>query len=248
MKATISICVTALLGLAACQPAVPNSAPDQGVGFGDYSEYETARLRREAELSGRPLTPTTASGSAIVPPSTNPAVITSSELAAAGIGGRTGQSAAAINTSGRVAGFDASPANVRVDLNNPDISDEQSFDAVADRETIESDAARRQAQAQQYQVIQPTALPTRDGATGPNIVAYALATTNDPGTPITRRVNFNAQSKYERNCSAYASADQAQVDFLARGGPETDRLGLDPDGDGFACGWDPRPFRAAVRN
>jgi hypothetical protein len=34
---------------------------------------------------------------------------------------------------------------------------------------------------------------------------------------------------------------------LANGGPERDKEGLDPDGDGFACGWDPRPFRSALR-
>ncbi|NDH39999.1 MAG: hypothetical protein EBY45_06195 [Gammaproteobacteria bacterium] len=27
--------------------------------------------------------------------------------------------------------------------------------------------------------------------------------------------------------------------------PERDPMGLDPDGDGFACGWDPEPFRLA---
>jgi hypothetical protein len=32
---------------------------------------------------------------------------------------------------------------------------------------------------------------------------------------------------------------------LSNGGPERDRLGLDPDGDGFACYWDPTPFRLA---
>ena len=43
-----------------------------------------------------------------------------------------------------------------------------------------------------------------------------------------------------------SSPDQAQIDFLSKGGPERDRLSLDPDGDGYACGWDPRPFRKAV--
>jgi hypothetical protein len=32
---------------------------------------------------------------------------------------------------------------------------------------------------------------------------------------------------------------------LARGGPDKDPRGLDPDGDGFACGWDPAPFLLA---
>ena len=45
-----------------------------------------------------------------------------------------------------------------------------------------------------------------------------------------------------------ARVARAQIDFLAKGGPERDRLGVDPDGDGYACAWNPAPFRAAVRN
>jgi hypothetical protein len=41
--------------------------------------------------------------------------------------------------------------------------------------------------------------------------------------------------------------DAAQEAFLAAGGPERDRNNLDPDGDGFACWWDPEPFRRAMR-
>ena len=36
-----------------------------------------------------------------------------------------------------------------------------------------------------------------------------------------------------------------QEAFLDAGGPKRDPHALDPDGDGFACAWDPRPFRAA---
>ncbi len=32
------------------------------------------------------------------------------------------------------------------------------------------------------------------------------------------------------------------------GGPERDQFGIDPDGDGYACRWDPSPFRKAVGN
>ena len=35
-----------------------------------------------------------------------------------------------------------------------------------------------------------------------------------------------------------------RVVCLERGGPQRDRLGVDPDGDGFACSWNPTPFRA----
>ena len=49
-----------------------------------------------------------------------------------------------------------------------------------------------------------------------------------------------------RTCSGYASADIAQRAFIAAGGPILDPKGMDPDGDGFVCGWDPRPVRNAA--
>jgi hypothetical protein len=141
----------------------------------------------------------------------------------------------------------ASPSNAApVILNNPGISDENNFDAVASRESIESDAARIATNRQQYQVVQPTALPTRNGAAQPNVVEYALQTRHPVGTRVHRRLGLASGAKYQRNCAEYASSDEAQIDFLARGGPERDRRTLDPDGDGYACGWDPAPFRRAA--
>ncbi|MEL6168049.1 MAG: hypothetical protein AAFR35_05125 [Pseudomonadota bacterium] len=139
----------------------------------------------------------------------------------------------------------ASPSDSQiVDLNNPEISDEQDFEAVSARETIESDAERRQRQQEAYRVIAPTALPDRPDSGRPNIVDFALSTTNAVGQPVYRRGSVS-QSRYDRACAAYATADLAQEDFLRSGGPERDRKDLDPDGDGFACAWDPTPFRAA---
>jgi len=62
------------------------------------------------------------------------------------------------------------------------------------------------------------------------------------------RSTILAQSRFNKNCAKYASSDQAQLAFLKAGGPQRDGLGLDPDGDGFACYWDPAPFRLAVSN
>ena len=126
------------------------------------------------------------------------------------------------------------------------ISDEQDFDAVAARETIESDRERLQAQREQYRVIAPQPLPQRTGPTGPDIVAYALATTNLPGQAIYPRSTIRLMS-YEQACARHPSPDRAQAAFLRDGGPRRDPQGLDPDGDGFACGWDPAPFRAALQ-
>ncbi len=90
----------------------------------------------------------------------------------------------------------------------------------------------------------PAVAPAADA--GPNIVAYALSAPNQVGQEWYSRFAFAGQGRMQRNCADYRSADEAQRDFLLRGGPERDARGLDPDGDGFACGWDPAPFRAAV--
>ena len=127
------------------------------------------------------------------------------------------------------------------------ISDEQSFSAVSSRETIESDKARIERNRAQYQVIEPTALPQRRNSGGPNIVVYALQTNNPVGQPLYSRVNPLRGNLSARNCAKYASPDLAQQAFLEAGGPERDSKSLDPDGDGYACEWDPAPFRK-VRN
>lgn len=128
------------------------------------------------------------------------------------------------------------------------ISNENNFDAVGNARSIEDDAQLIAQNRAQYEVVQPGALPARSGNSGPNIVQYALQTKHAVGQQLYTRVGLNKRAKFQRNCAKYASSDQAQTDFLAQGGPRRDKLGLDPDGDGYACGWDPRPFRAAIGN
>ena len=252
MKRTVAM-TTALIALAACQPPVPDSG--RGVGFSDYNEYLEQQARREAALTGANRAQATAQDG--VP---NVAV-TSEELAAIGIGeprqpevtaaplsATAPQTQVAVN--GREIGIEASPTNAAPTLanNNPGISDEQDFSAVSSRESIESDAERRAAQAAAREQIQPTALPTRPSNTGPNIVAYALNAPNKKGQEWYSRSLLSGQGRFQRNCAGYNTPDDAQRDFLARGGPERDPRGIDPDGDGFACGWDPEPFRLAAGN
>ncbi len=227
---TIAIVGASLLALAACSPQVPNSG--EGVGFNDYAEYELERARREANLQGNPA-PTLSQNGAIVPPA---AGVSTTELAAAGINTADGADAGLPDVSATAL------------ASNPDISDEQSFDAVAGRESIESDAERRERQAAAYQLIEATALPDRSGNAGPNIVEYALRAPNDRGEPVFDRTSFSGENRFQRNCAGYRTPDDAQRDFISRGGPQRDRLGIDPDGDGFACGWDPQAFRALAGN
>ncbi|PUB18638.1 hypothetical protein [Yoonia sediminilitoris] len=245
----------ALVALSACGGSAPDDT--RGVGFGDYEQFEIERARREAALA--------APRTAIVPPprvntvpdqpqTLPPGGIPSSDLAAAGIGASTlpqtlppqpAQPPLDATQPVAVQPVPAQPA-APVVPNNSGISDEQSFDAVAGRESIESDAQRRAAQAAARQQIAPTAVPERPSSTGPNIVEYAINAPNARGQEWYSRSLLSGQGRFQRNCATYANDDEAQRDFLARGGPERDRRGIDPDGDGFACGWDPAPFKQAA--
>jgi hypothetical protein len=216
------------LMLAACEPTTTRS----GAGFTNYDRYAATR---ESELRGT-------AGPVLIEP-TGEEVITGDELAAAGIGaggstGSTFQGGSTLATGGSMI-QPATPGG------NVGISDEQDFSAVSSRETIQSDAERRAAQAEAYRVIEPEPLPERPSSTGPNIVAFALSTRNQPGEQVYSRSGSNSASRLQKNCAKYATSDQAQEAFLEAGGPQRDRLGIDPDGDGFACYWDPRPFRSA---
>lgn len=227
-KLVLSLGVAAL-GLSACAPTVPDSAA--GVGFGDYADYQR-RQARDAQLEGRnvqTVQPPADGTAAASSPQSEEEALAAEALAATGAGPAPLQ------------GGGGTPVP---DLNNPGISDENSFEAVAERETIESDAARIEANRQAYRVLPPE--PVTEVDAGPNIVRYALQTTHPVGTQMYSRGIFNTEAKFIRNCATYPSADQAQIAFLAKGGPEKDRDGLDPDGDGFACSWSPEPFRRAV--
>lgn len=276
---TVGWVSAAILVVAGCTSDVPDSG--SGVGFGDYADYELERARREAALTGQPLsalvpqttvgpTPNAdvipgveAEGEAEVPEAADQA-ITSDELAAAGIGGAQAQQGAlvplgepvgviapapAVNSGGLANATITDPnASLRSVGDNPNISDEQSFDAVTGRETIESDAQRRAQQAERLVVVEPVPLPTTRANSGPNIVQYAINAPNQKGQQWYSRSILSGDNRFQRNCATYANPDAAQRDFLARGGPERDTRGIDPDGDGFACGWDPAPFRLAAGN
>jgi len=97
-----------------------------------------------------------------------------------------------------------------------------------------------------YEIVAPRPVPARPADTGPSVVAYALATTHPVGQAMHGR-SGGSDDRRDRNCARYASDDLAQAAFLAAGGPERDPQGIDPDGDGYACGWDPERFRRAVQ-
>ncbi len=76
----------------------------------------------------------------------------------------------------------------------------------------------------------------------PRVAAFALRTTHQPGQRQWRRNPLRRQGAV--TCAQFESRDLAQDRFLAEGGPERDPLAMDPDGDGFVCGFDPAQLRA----
>jgi hypothetical protein len=268
MRIAVMIAVTA--GLAACTQNVPDSGA--GVGFQDYNSYMREQAAA-APRAATPVTPVAPFGTAMAPAAPaggfSPDLAAAAIDRASGTGPATGNVIGAPLSATAPVTFPApmaqpSTATAAFDPNDPNrprgnapatiqpesgemaavgggISDEQDFDAVAARETIESDAERIARNKAQYTVIQPTAVPER-ATTGPNIVQFALSTTHAPGTQMYSRSSLRFTDQAAA-CARYSSSDLAQEAFLAAGGPERDRRGLDPDGDGFACSWDPRPFR-----
>ena len=234
--------------LAACAQSIPDSNPEAGVGFLSYDAYEVERRRRDAELQAMQRTPVP-EGQAIASETMTALAIDRPIAGTAPVSGTiasNGQATAGtepIQTVAATASGNAATSAIATD--NPNISDEQDFAAVSDRESIESDAERLARNRDQYQVVQPGALPERTGTERPNIVSYALSTSHPLGTSMYRRSGRSNTDRFNRVCSAYGSSDQAQEAFLSNGGPDRDRKGMDPDGDGFACYWDPTPFRQA---
>lgn len=254
MRAILSLAAAgSLLAVAACAPAVPDSAA--GVGL-DGDPFATppaagttitgAPLAAPARISSEPLTADGGAGA-----STRPGRYASSSSASSDDIAREAAAAlAASRANSGEAPLQAGPSNPPPPLASPRaISDENDFEAVAARQTIESDAARLARQRAQYEQVTPDAVPVpeRDGSSAPNIVKFALSTSNPKGVRLYSRTGFNLQARHTRNCAEFASADRAQEAFLEAGGPERDRKALDPDGDGFACGWDPAPYRRAVQ-
>lgn len=134
-----------------------------------------------------------------------------------------------------------------IDLGNPTISDEQNFEAVSERETIESDAERRKQQSAKYVLVKPVAIPDRPKMRYLTPVQFAVKTTHPVGKRRYNRLTVN-MGNVTKPCLRYQSEELAQYAFLRSGGPNIDSRGVDPDGDGYACGWDPSVYRNLKKN
>lgn len=244
MRMRWMIGLVAAAGIGACAPAIPYDSP--GGTLGGDSAYQREKSARDAALAGDGWA--RAGGGAGAPLDATGGAVTART--------DTGASEAELIAADARAALDAAGSGDGPGLAGPStpspsalgtggISQENDFDAVGAERSIEEDAARIARNRAQYEMVRPEAIGERPTDLGPNIVDYALATTHPVGTEMYGRINFAAAARHERNCAGYPSPDQAQLDFLRKGGPERDRMALDPDGDGYACGWDPAPYRRA---
>ena len=92
----------------------------------------------------------------------------------------------------------------------------------------------------------PRAVPTRPRGPSAAVAAFARGAPNRVGQSIYVRDGAADPRSLPPDCGRYASDDLAQEAFLMAGGPQVDMLGLDPDGDGFACGWNPARYRRSA--
>ena len=92
-------------------------------------------------------------------------------------------------------------------------------------------------------IVEPEAVPVPQQDVNANVVAFARQTTHPVGTRTYNRPAFRDRLQSASVCRRFGNADEAQRQFLANGGPTTDRFNLDPDGDGFACKFDPEKYR-----
>jgi hypothetical protein len=234
----------AALMLAACTPSTQSTGP--GVGFQDYNSYI-----RGAPSATTPVPVTVPPPGGTFDPAAAAAAIDRAQgVAPVAVTPTPTPVATPLPTDSSERPRGGAPAGIKEEsgevASHTGISDEQDFGAVSARETIESDKERIERNRAEYVVVQPKDLPVRPGDTGPNIVEFALATKQAPGVQMYKRSGLSVRSANSA-CAKYSSSDQAQQDFLAKGGPDRDRMGVDPDGDGFACAWDPRPFRTALQ-
>ncbi len=81
-----------------------------------------------------------------------------------------------------------------------------------------------------------------DSSNDINVANFARDTKNKKGERVYNRLSLNIYNNWNE-CSKFKNNDDAQRQFLKDGGPNKDKFNLDPDGDGFACEWDPDIYR-----
>jgi hypothetical protein len=223
-------CAVAILALAACGTGPAPNDVAQGVGFQDYHEYQTRRAALRTQPAVTPVVPQTA-----LPP----AEVVAEPFAPPPVGTQTGMQWPAAEPAPATGGS--------VDVARI------AAGAIAAAEGGTTSDGTRPATTPQQMATAPSAdnfvappLPEGMSVLGATVVAFALSTNHAVGQRVYSRFPIRL-GRPEVRCSDFRTTDLAQDWFLTNDGPERDRAGLDPDGDGFACNWSPERYRAEAR-
>lgn len=240
----LSACI--VLALAACDTTAPYSnvldTAGRGVGFSDYAQYmraqeELSRIRRAEAAQGR---------------------VMGAPMAAQSVAAQSPQQTGTIGSQAVAALRGTAPAPVATTLPPAPVQAASLQPIAAPVPAQPASVSDQQFQPQPFGTPQQNQVITRDfvpqvrvseaemGAGGPNLFNYALSTSHRVGEQRHTRRNLLRWQRWEAACAQFANQDLAQEAFLAAGGPDRDPENLDPDGDGFACWWDPSPFRQAA--
>ena len=104
-----------------------------------------------------------------------------------------------------------------------------------------AEAAEKLESARKQRIVIETEKPSQTTDTV-NIAAFARSTINKKGESVYARRSFQTFDHWTE-CAFFNTNENAQRFFLSTGGPKVDLKNLDPDGDGFACAWDPSIYR-----
>ena len=125
-----------------------------------------------------------------------------------------------------------STGNDRLDL---------SLDTLEQQIKDKAEAAEKLESARKQRIVIETEKPSHSAGTI-NIAAFARSTINKKGESVYARSPFQTFDHWTE-CAFFNTNANAQRFFLRTGGPKVDLKNLDPDGDGFACDWDPSIYR-----
>lgn len=244
--------------LAACETSAPYSnvidTTGRGVGFSDYAQYlraqeELSRIRRSEATQARGVQSAPQGAPQFAPQTAQPSTIGQEAVAAVRGAPQAaaqpfpiGQQQPAAQAPVQTAALGAIPQQSAPAPGAAGVSEQaytpQPFGTPQQNRLVERDFVP-QVHVSEAELLQ--------GSSGPNLFVYALSAQHNVGEARYNRSHPLRWRRWESACAQYPSQDLAQEAFLAAGGPTNDPNHLDPDGDGYACWWDPAPFRQAAR-
>lgn len=216
--------VIAVLGLAGCGGEHMGMNPNYMWDGGRYADY---RLEREVALLNNSAEPPTIP---IALPTDAP---TGEEIAGASPVRAPATKGLSVGPDGRATRIRRTSAGTPAPTSTPALDGTDGYGQGTGMTATTTAAA----------TTAPAPVTRRTPRSLPILARYAADMRHDPGVRGVFPRNGGSAATAQAACAVYGTPDDAQRDFLRNGGPQRDPKGMDPDGDGYVCTWDPRPVR-----